>query len=423
MVVKPMLTNASLKVIPVAPDELAPHLGALEHLLLSAAERNVFYEPWMLVPGIEAFGAGKKLVFVFVYRANPVTGTDLLCGFFPFERRRRFARLPARTLILWQYQECYLSTPIVRAGHETECFGALLDWARTSPDGADVIEGLEVGEDGPVFSALMETLESRHLQTLIDRRDRPLMLPRASSEEFLRQALSGDRRRVLRARQRNLEKIGPIEFTSVDETSLDRWIDDFMAMEASGWKGHAGVAAICHEHTRRYFRSVIQQAFHRGRLHAFTMTVGGIPVAARCSFSCGEGAFLYKSAYEEKYARYSPGGLLELERIRRTHEASNTEWVDSCVSASFDHYLPWLDRRHLADIAWSTGTWRGNLVMKMAPLVKKIKQAIAKRKVPANPKGEQPAHKPVGRTAYAAAIANSVADPIKTEVETGRKHG
>ncbi len=375
-------------------DELAAHVPALEDLVASASEPNVFYEPWMLLPAIKAFGAAKNLLFVLVYRRGSIDAASQLCGFFPFERRTRFARLPARALILWQYQECYLSTPLLRRGQEMPTLRTLAHWARTSGDGADVIEGLEIGSDGPVFSGLIRTLCSLALKFITEWRDRPLMLPRVSSEEYLRQSISGDRRRVLRSRQRNLEKLGSISFSQPDESNLDRWIDDFLRIEASGWKGREKVAAVCHENTHNFFRIVIREAFRRGRLDAFTMNAGEATVAARCSFLAGPGAFLYKSAYDEKFARYSPGGLLEIERIRRIHASDELHWVDSCVSASFDHYLPWLDRRGLVDLAWSTGTWRGNLVMRAAPLVRRAKEWIAKRKAPVNPKGELGGAKP-----------------------------
>lgn len=379
--------------------ELASHIPALEDLVASATEPNVFYEPWMLLPAIKAFGTAKDLTFVLVYRKVLSGAAPQLCGFFPFERRARFARLPARALILWQYQECYLSTPLLRHGQEMPTLRALAHWARTSSDGADVIEGLEIASDGPVFSGLIRTLCSLGLKFITEWRDRPMMLPRASSEEYLHQSISGDRRRVLRSRQRNLEKLGSISFGRPDENTLDRWLDDFFRIEASGWKGRQRVAVISHDNTREFFRTVIREAFRRGRLDACDMSVAGTTVAARCSFLAGPGAFLYKNAYDEKFARYSPGGLLEIEGIRSAHESREPHWVDSCVSASFDHYLPWLDRRGLVDLAWSTGTLRGNLVMRLAPLVRRAKAWVAQRKAPVSPKGEMGAARPEAENA------------------------
>jgi CelD/BcsL family acetyltransferase involved in cellulose biosynthesis len=386
-----------LKVVVLATaEQLAAHAAAIDDLATAAVEPNVFYEPWMILPAIQAFGKSTELAFLLLYRQPSSDAPGQLCGFFPFERRSRFARLPARALILWQYQECYLSTPLLRRGFETEVFRALIQWAASCPLGADIIEGIEIGGDGPVVSSLFRSLQLLGLNSLADWRDRPLMVPRISCDEYLRLAISGDRRRVLRSRQRNLEKLGPINFTEPQtESTLDCWIDNFLSIEASGWKGRQKVAAICHDNTREFFRTVIHEAFRRGRLDSFTMNAGPVPVAARCSFRAGTGSFLYKSAYQEEYARYSPGALLELERIRRAHEDREIYWVDSCVSSSFDHYLPWCDRRRIADIAWSTGTLRGNLVLRVAPLVRRAKAWFARRKPPVNPKGELGGVKPV----------------------------
>jgi len=43
------------------------HLPAIEELAQAAAEPNVFYEPWMLLPAIDYFGRDADLLFVLVY--------------------------------------------------------------------------------------------------------------------------------------------------------------------------------------------------------------------------------------------------------------------------------------------------------------------------------------------------------------------
>src|SRR5689334_4247950 len=64
----------------------------LEALATVASEPNVFYEPWMLLPSLKAFGQDRSF-FVLVFM-NPPTADSSLCGFFPLEIVNSFGGLP-----------------------------------------------------------------------------------------------------------------------------------------------------------------------------------------------------------------------------------------------------------------------------------------------------------------------------------------
>ena len=65
-----------------------------EDLARHALEPNVFYEPWMLLPALRAFGAGEDLSFVLVLERDAAApaGPARLLGLFPLERRRHYRR-------------------------------------------------------------------------------------------------------------------------------------------------------------------------------------------------------------------------------------------------------------------------------------------------------------------------------------------
>ena len=42
-------------------------------------------------------------------------------------------------------------------------------------------------------------------------------------------------------------------------------------------------------------------------------------IAMKCNLRAGDGAVAFKIAYDEAYARFSPGVLLEIEQIERLH--------------------------------------------------------------------------------------------------------
>src|SRR5215475_15367473 len=102
---------------------LEKYVPAWEDLAAAAIEPNVFYEPWMMMPAIRAFGAGRRLQFALVLANEPALhdGAPLLCGIFPLERQSHFQglsrKLPFKTLRLWKHKYCYLCTPLVREGY------------------------------------------------------------------------------------------------------------------------------------------------------------------------------------------------------------------------------------------------------------------------------------------------------------------
>jgi hypothetical protein len=130
-------------------EELRQHLPGLEDLGSAAMEPNSFYEPWVLFPAIEEFGGQYDLRFVLVYgETRTATGTDrVLCGFFPFERGRRFGGLPLNVFRLWKYGTafCGLCTPLIRVGDGPAVLRALLDWTREGEDRPSLIEWQRFG--------------------------------------------------------------------------------------------------------------------------------------------------------------------------------------------------------------------------------------------------------------------------------------
>jgi hypothetical protein len=355
----------------------------LEDLCSNVAEPNVFYEPWMLIPAVKAFGQGKIFTFVLIYsESTQPSGKPVLSGFFPFERRRRYARMPANLLLLWEYRHCGVCTPPVRRGQEKACLDALIHWAHNDAQGADILEWFQVSTNGPVFHALTACLEEKKLRNQLARRERPIMLPRESSEVFLNEALSSNRKRGLRRWERQLSELGAVGYNELEDDRIDAWIDVFFEMEASGWKGREGVAAILDENTEGFVRYALREAFHRGQLLTLAMTVGGEPAASRFILTSHGAAFGYKISYREKYARYSPGSLLEVESIRRVHQHPEIKWLDSCVAPRFSHYLPWLDKMGIVDITFSTGSFRGNTVLSLAPKLRSLWNKLKQLKEP-----------------------------------------
>lgn len=374
--------DAELSVVVVrAVEELAEHASALEDLAAAALEPNVFLEPWMLLPAVQAFAGGQALEFVLVY-AHPrgrAAGPRTACGFFPLERQRHWKGLPIRLVRIWRHLHGVLGTPLLRADCAQECWAFFLTWLAQAPGGAAVLELPFVTGDGP-FSQLLIDHGCQHggLSFVAESFTRALFRPRGSSAEYLAAAQSGQYRRQLNRLERRLGEAGALRYAMLGaDGDVDAWIGAFLELEARGWKGREGTALAEQEADRRFFHAFAREAFRRGRLHMLGLFLGDRPVALKCNLLAAPGAYAFKIAFDEAFARHSPGVLLEVFNIHRLHDDPRLAWMDSC--AIHDHSMInrlWLDRRTIQTVLISTGRCPGDFLVSLLPALRWVKRKI-----------------------------------------------
>lgn len=255
------------------PADLLPYTAAWEKLAAQALEPNVFYEPWMLLPALEAYGAGEELLFALVFEGEP---QSRLVGFFPLQRRRLHRRLPVSILGLWRHIHCYLCTPLVRPDCASAVLAALLDTLNTDPRGASVVEFNHVLGSGPFSALLQASFQTRENPTIVlGSHERALFRPRGDGEHYLRSALPGKRRRALQRRERRLAERGAIDYKTLERgDDVEAWAEGFLRLEAAGWKGKSGTALPCNPVDRRYFRTIVDAAFARSPVSVLNVPRG-----------------------------------------------------------------------------------------------------------------------------------------------------
>ena len=371
----------------VVIDDLAAlekYVPAWEGLASDAIEPNVFYEPWMVMPAIRAFGAGRRLQFALILAPDPARPAEepLLCGVFPLEQQSHYQglrrKLPFKTLRLWKHKYCYLCTPLVRAGYGREALTTFFDWLAEGNHGCSLMEFNFIAGDGLFYQTLLDYLD-RHarLNYISTCFMRALFRPDIDADTYIRSRLHRSRRELKRM-ERRLSETGRLEYISLEPGhNVDAWIKEFLQLEAISWKGMAGRALIQDEADREYFVEVSREAFRRGQLTMFALRLDGRPVSQHCGFVSGPGAFAFKDAFDEQYARYSPGVLLFLEIIRRLHARPEIRWMDSCA----DPFHPTLDRlladrRTIQDVVVSTGKSPGDWVVAAAPLLRLLNRKL-----------------------------------------------
>jgi CelD/BcsL family acetyltransferase involved in cellulose biosynthesis len=362
----------SVTVVTTLPG-LAEFLPAWEDLAASVSEQNVFYEPWMMMSAIHYLGAAKTLLIALIFTTDPARpGTPLLCGLFPLECGRGYAGLPVKFLRLWRHKHCFQTTPLIRAGYERRTLEAFFDWLATDARSGALIEFNMLPGAGSFHQSLVDYLYSAGKPNRVfDIHTRALFQPSVDADTYLCAALSSKHRKMIRRLERGLSEIGRLEYDALtpnDDVAV--WIEEFLQLEASGWKGREGSALASNEPEGSYFKSIATEAFQRGRLVMLALRLDGRPIAYKCNFLAGLASFTFKIAFDENYARYSPGMLLEIEHVRRLHAQSQIEWVDSCAdpfNLMFNRL--WPARRTIQNLIVSTGKAPGDFVVSVTPLL------------------------------------------------------
>jgi CelD/BcsL family acetyltransferase involved in cellulose biosynthesis len=367
---------------------LEPYVSAWEDLVDAAIEPNVFYEPWMLMPAIRAFGAGRRVLFALILAPNPARplGPPILAGLFPLELQSQYQglgrKLPFKSLRLLGHKYCFLCTPLIRAGYGREALAAFFDWLAAGAHGCSTMEFAFIAGEGPFHNLLIDYFY-RHAKAnyVTSRFMRAMLLPASDAETYMLTAFHGQQRHELRRHERRLSEAGRVEYLALGPgDDVAAWIEEFLRIEAISWKGMGGRALICDKAELKYFVEIATEAFRRGQLMMLALHVDGRPIAHKLNFLSGPGSFAFKIAFDEEYARYSPGVLLEWENIRRLHAQSKVKWMDSCADPShpmFDRLLA--DRRTIQDVVVGAGSLLGDWVVATTPLLRLLKRNLRRK--------------------------------------------
>lgn len=332
-------------------DEAAAHVCAWDELATAATEPNAFCESWFVLAALRRLATGTvRVAFVF---GRDTAGRRVMCGVFPLQAARAYKGLPLRCWKLWRHEYCFLGVPLVRSGHETETLATLVRSLAALRAGGGLLELGMLTADGPFRRSIDARPTQAHRGLLVtDRYERALLNVPASYDSYFHETFDRKRRKEFVRQGNRLREVGPVETVSLSpQDDPSSWIAAFLELEASGWKGRDGTALAAREADRAFLRDAATEAHRRGRLMLLALRVGGRPVAMKLNWMAGDGGFAFKIAYDEAWAAYSPGLLLELANVQRLTEDGRARWMDSCADA--EHFMAnriWPGRRAIESV-------------------------------------------------------------------------
>ncbi len=322
-----------------------------DHLAQFASTPNPFFERWFLQPALEALDPHHRVKLVRFERAGE------LIGLLPVERARRYSRWPLPHLASWLHPNCFLGAPLVQYGEEAAFWQALLARADAKPGAALFLHLAAMPLDTRLADALFATCAAQRRRiALVRREERAMLASTMAPVDYLAHALPGKKRKELRRQQARLAELGTVATVRQDDAQgIHEWINAFLSLEARGWKGREGSALAAVPGTAVLFRGALAEAAARGKLERLSLTLDGRPIAMLASFLSAPGAFSFKTAFDEDFARFSPGVLLQLENLAML-DRKTIDWTDSC--AATDHPMIdslWEQRRPIGRLSVAIG--------------------------------------------------------------------
>jgi CelD/BcsL family acetyltransferase involved in cellulose biosynthesis len=165
-------------------------------------------------------------------------------------------------------------------------------------------------------------------------------LPLPGSWDDLLASLSHKLRWQWRRSRRGLDRDGGLLLrTTTSEAELDRDLEIFLALEASGWKGREGTAILNDPRAERLYREFAARAARQGWLRLSILESAGVPVAAAYGCVFAGKAYRLKSGFDERRAGDSPGLVLVGEELRRSIDEELHEY--DFLGTAQPHKLRW----------------------------------------------------------------------------------
>jgi hypothetical protein len=209
-----------------------------------------------------------------------------------------------------------------------------------------------LAEEGP-FATVLDTILRRGQMPQADfaRHQRAMLEPRGDRWDYLDHALSRHRLKELRRTGRRLADRGALLFTATAEPAgVAEALDDFLALEAGGWKGRAGTAAAHDDAVQGFIETALYALATERKVAINRLLLDGRPIAATITLRSGDTAWYWKTAYDERLARYAPGMLLTAALTEELAEDSAIVRTDS--AAAPDNFVLdqiWRERLTLSD--------------------------------------------------------------------------
>ncbi len=242
-------------------------------------------------------------------------------------------RRPLSLLRALTHRFCFLRSPLVRAGHERPAFAGLAAALECRSLRVFAAQLQDLAHDGELLPTLLGsdalcTLAYSGCGSPALRRGRPIHSAASVIGEY-------------RGKLNKLRKRGELRFETLtgEQASFRTRLSDFLDLEHRSWKGRNGTSMKTPGFRADYFDAAIVAPATARLLTLESLLVDDRPIAIQLNLTERRTRpmhFGFKTTFDERFARFSPGALLLQEQRNRFHEDGVAECFDSCTERRND---------------------------------------------------------------------------------------
>jgi CelD/BcsL family acetyltransferase involved in cellulose biosynthesis len=350
----------------LAWDAAAKRRDAWADLVTRALEPNVFLEPGFVLPAAQHFPLAFRPHFLLVSDLSRPMPADELVGLTALDMPQRGHGAVA---LAWCPQQSALGTPLFDRARGRDALEIMFSWFDERQPHIAGLMFPSLTAAGPTASMIRAHAIAADLEIrILDPHQRAMLTGGIDVEAMLRATISPKKLKELRRQSRRLTDQGELAYLSAtDPAGVKLEVERFLVLEAKGWKGARGTALLTNPSLSTFARTMTRTLVLEGKCRVDSLTLGGHPIAMGIVLNSGGDAYLWKIAYDEDYAQWSPGVQFMLEFTRRQAMLRNVTYTDSCAIP--DHPMIdriWPERLPIVDLFVATSRERAGAFRSIA---------------------------------------------------------
>jgi CelD/BcsL family acetyltransferase involved in cellulose biosynthesis len=332
--------------------------SAWQALYENAVHANVSLSPNLALPLLETLLNEHSFTLLKCQHNSTLLGLMLL------ERQRWRWGLLGPVLLSWSTALTFSGTPLIHNNATVADIAQLLAAADTplllQAVDCDSVFWRQLSQAAAVINAPIQILSTWQ---------RAALRPTGHFQDWYDSNFDRKRRKEYRRIRNRLAETGQLVSACWSHAQpIQPWIDEFLALEARGWKGQRGTALAVEQKMASCLSQALTAFADQNNLKFWSLTLDGKIIASLFAFITNGRVSLAKIAYDESYAKYSPGVLLLLDATQNLMDGGGIVLADSCAIP--DHPMInniWRERIVLGDVLIGTPgmtTWRFKLMVK-----------------------------------------------------------
>jgi CelD/BcsL family acetyltransferase involved in cellulose biosynthesis len=330
-----MLQSAEMKVeVVFSGQEWADLREQWDRLLAESVFPSVFLSFDYLHRAYSAFHVGHSEPFILTVKDDE----GVLLGIAPFRRSvRRQGGVSLNLLeylVTWEIDKPYI---IARSGLEEGIWQAIFNFLDTNTSEWDILELIEMPDHLSGSSALEQLFQAPGYRSRVSvGPDGPCIDLTQSWEQFLRH------HKKYRVALNRFSRLCPgFQLVAFDSKStIGEGLERHIALERLSWK-HGRVGLERNALHIDFYREIIPALANTGRASVHVLLSGeGRPMASIICCSFEQTLYVFQTAYDPDFSRYSPGKLLMGLVIGEYMEHQTLKSADLLCGFA-DYYKPW----------------------------------------------------------------------------------